>query len=137
MQNTPLRNKSEMLAAAAQLLHENCYYNAVAHAAYYSCYQIMKHIWIYSMNRTQGELDSQTSQSKMGSHEYLLNEVVKFISVSQKRNSQVDVRSLRNEIPQLKKLRVDADYSDTTFDISKSSKTINMSSALLTILKRY
>ena len=89
------------------------------------------------MNRTEGELDSQTSQSKMGSHEYLLNEVVKFISVSQKRNSQVDARSLRNEIPQLKKLRVDADYSDTTFDISKSSKTINMSSALLTILKRY
>lgn len=137
MQSTPLQNKSEMLVAAAQLLHNNCLYNAVAHAAYYSCYQILKYIWLYSMKRTQIELDSNTSQSRIGSHEYLLNEVVKYISNSQYKNSKKDARDLRNDIPQLKKLRIDADYSDTTFDYSKSRESIDLSSELLSILKKY
>jgi hypothetical protein len=73
----------------------------------------------------------------MGSHEYLLNEVVKYISNSKYKNSKKDARDLRNDIPQLKKLRIDADYSDTTFDSSKSRKSMDLSLELLSILKKY
>lgn len=137
MSNSCLRNKSDILAAAADLLHDNCYYNAVAHAAYYSCYQLMKYIWLYSMNKTQTELDSNTSQSKMGSHEFLLNEVAKYIGNKQSRDSSEDARCLRNSLPQLKKLRVEADYLDTVFDSKKSTQSKNLSAMLLPILKKY
>ena len=132
--NSPLRNKSEMLADAADFLQNKGYYLAVAHAAYYSCYQMMKYIWLYSMVKTQKELDSNTSQARMGSHEYLLNEVVKYIA---KKNKSENIRYLRNNINQLKILRTDADYNDTTFDCVKSKQAIELSKGLLVVLKKY
>ena len=126
-----------MLMDAANLLHDKCLYPAVAHAAYYSCYQLLKYIWLYSMGKSQNELDTKTSQTKLGSHEFLLNEVVAYITNLQKTNSKEDARDLRNDIPQLKRLRIDADYMDTDFDSSKSKKSIDMSKHLLTILKKY
>ncbi len=126
-----------MLIAAADLLHNNFYYPAVAHAAYYSCYQLLQYIWLYSMDKSQNELDTKTSQSKYGSHEFLLNEVVSYITSLQKTNSREDARDLRNNIPQLKRLRTDADYKDVIFDSKKSKQSIDMSKKLLTILKKY
>lgn len=121
-----------MLEDVANLLHDKGYYLAVAHAAYYSCFQVMKYIWLYSMGKTQKELDSNTSQARMGSHEYLLNEVVKYID-----SKKGDTRYLRNNIPQLKDLRTDADYDDTTIDYVKSKRAIDMSQKSLIILRRY
>ena len=89
------------------------------------------------MGKSQNELDTKTSQSKLGSHEYLLNEVVTYITNLQKAHSKEDARNLRNNIPQLKRLRTDADYMDTDFDSGKSKKSIDMSKHLLTILKKY
>ena len=130
--NSPLWNKSEMLEEVANLLHDKGYYLAVAHAAYYSCFQVMKCIWLYSMGKTQEELDSNTSQARMGSHEYLLNEVVKYID-----SKKGDTRYLRNNIPQLKELRTDADYYDTTIDYVTSKRAIDLSQEVLIILRRY
>ncbi|HPB57836.1 MAG TPA: hypothetical protein PLL49_04940 [Bacteroidales bacterium] len=137
MLNSPLRNKSKLLVASAELLHNNFYYPAVAHASYYSCYQLMKYIWLYSMGKSQEELDLNTSLSRLGSHEYLLNEVVKYVNNFQNDKSEKDARSLRNDIPQLKRLRTDADYSNNNFDSIKSLKSIRLSKSLLTILKQY
>lgn len=123
-----------MLADAADFLQNKGYYLAVAHAAYYSCYQMMKYIWLYSMVKTQKELDSNTSQARMGSREYLLNEVVKYIA---KKNKSENTRYLRNNINQLKILRTDADYNDTTFDCVKSKQAIELSKGLLVVLKKY
>jgi hypothetical protein len=137
MQISPLKNKSEMLVEAANLLHDKCLYPAVAHAAYYSCYQMLRYIWLYSMKKSQEELDSNTSQARIGSHEVLLNEVVNFINAKQCKTSREDARCLRNEIPQLKRLRTDADYSDATFDIEKSRNSLDLSNKLMPILKKY
>lgn len=123
-----------MLADAADFLQNKGYYLAVAHAAYYSCYQMMKYIWLYSMVKTQKELDSNTSQARMGSHEYLLNEVVKYIA---KKNKSENTRYLRNNINQLKILRRQADYDDTTIDYVTSKRAIDLSQKSLIILRRY
>ena len=121
-----------MLEEVANLLHDKGYYLAVAHAAYYSCFQVMKCIWLYSMGKTQEELDSNTSQATMGSHEYLLNEVVNYIN-----SKKGDTRYLRNKIFQLKDLRSQADYDDTTIDYVTSKRAIDLSQKLLIILRRY
>lgn len=137
MPNSPLRNKSEMLVAAADLLYNSNYYAAAAHAAYYSCYQMLKCIWMDSMGKSDDELRVGISQSRHGSHEYLLNCVVRFIGSQPTAYSDEDARQLRNEIPQLKRLRVDADYSNTIFDSAKGKSSINLSKELLLILKKY
>lgn len=137
MHKSHLQNKSELLEASTSLLQDNYFYPAVAHATYYSCYQLMKHIWLYSMKKSEDELRSNTSQSRYGSHEYLLNEVVKYIGNLQNKLSANDIRNLRNNLLQLKRLRTDADYSDSNFDIKKSQNSIELSERVLPILKRY
>jgi len=67
-----LQNKSEIFFEAAKLLHEKNYYPAVAHSAYYSCYQLFRHFWLYSMNKTESELNYEVGNTSDRSHEYLI-----------------------------------------------------------------
>lgn len=127
------QNKSEMLIASAELSHESNYYPAVGHSAYYSCFLLLKHIWIYSMRKTQTELESRCSINKVGTHEFLINEIGKYI----KNNSNQEFREFNTKIVQLKKLRVTADYDDSMFDFSKSSNSLSLSKDILPILKKY
>ncbi len=126
-----------MLIAAADLLHDKSYYLAVAHAAYYSCFLLLKHIWLYPMKKSQDELDASTSQSNQGSHVFLLNKIVEHISGLKNENSGNDARTLRNMLTQLKRLRIDADYGETEIDCEKSKEALDLSKKLLLILKRY
>jgi hypothetical protein len=132
-----LQNKSEMLKEAAALLNNKTYYPAVAHSAYYSCYQLLKHIWLYGLKKTQQELDSQCSISRIGSHEFLINEIGKHIKNSTKKTALADFREFNNKIWQLKKIRTTADYDDTLFDSSQSSNSISLSTDIIPILKKY
>jgi hypothetical protein len=132
-----LQNKSEMLSDAAKLLHDKTYYSAVAHSAYYSCYQLLKHIWLYSMGKTENELGTGISTARIGSHEYLINQTVHYIENSKKKDCINHARIIGNTITQLKKMRTNADYSDTLFDSSKSSISISLSDDIIPILKKY
>ena len=84
------------------------------------------------MGESDKTLASNTSQSKKGSHEYLLNEVVNYI-----KSKRGDTRYLRNKIFELKDLRSQADYDDTTIDYVTSKRAIDLSQELLIILRRY
>lgn len=48
-----LQNKSDILTAAAELLHDKTYYAVEVHSAYYCCYQRLKHIWLYKMGKCE------------------------------------------------------------------------------------
>jgi len=132
-----LSNKSEMLAEAAVLLHDKTYYPAVAHSAYYCCYQLLKHIWLYRMEKSQKDLDSHFSLPHTGSHEFLINQIANYIKKSDKKDCQDHFRIFNNKIGQLKKLRCDADYNDNLFDSSKSSSSLSLSTDIIPILKKY
>ena len=132
-----LSNKSEIFQMAAQTLHNKNMYPAVAHDAYYSCYQLMKHIWLYSMKKTQRELDVKCSLVNAKSHEFLLNEIVSYVKKSNNKDSLLDSRILRNDVLQLKRLRVDADYYDSVFDSVRSNSSITLSQRVIPILKKY
>jgi hypothetical protein len=132
-----LQNKSDIFTEAAKLLHDKCWYPAVAHGAYYGCYQLLKHIWLHSMGKTQQELESQSSITRIGSHEFLINTVESYIRKSGKKNCLSHFRDLNSKIWQLKKLRTSADYDDILFDSSKSSNSISLSADIIPILKKY
>jgi len=123
-----LQNKSGIMSDAAQLLHDKNLYPAVAHGAYYSCFQLMKHIWLHTMGKTEDELTSRND-----SHAFLINEVGNYI----KRSGKHDGNKFNNKIVQLKRLRVKADYKDMLFDYTDSSNSLSLSNDIIPILKQY
>ena len=110
---------------------------AVAHGSYYSCYQLLKHIWLYSMGKTESQLNTEERISNKSSHEYLINQTIVHIENSGKKDCDVHARDFRNMMPQLKRLRVEADYYDTEFDYVKSSNSIRLSDDIIPVLKKY
>ncbi|MFA6400466.1 MAG: hypothetical protein WCX31_02405 [Salinivirgaceae bacterium] len=126
-----LKNKSELNFAAAELLHKQSYYPSVIHCSYYSCIQLMKHIWLHKMNKTEQDLEMLTKSSTEGSHEVLINQTGGFM-----KNKSIDFRTFNNLMGQLKKLRVIADYKDVQIDNTVSYNSITLSKDSLLILKK-
>jgi uncharacterized protein (UPF0332 family) len=126
-----LKNKSEMNLCAAEFLHKQSYYPSVVHCAYYSCIQLMKHIWLDSMGKSEGDLRVLNNNSKEGSHEVLINQIKNFV----KNKSQND-RDFNRDILQLKRLRVKADYDDALIDSTNSNESISLSKSTQRILKK-
>ena len=127
------KNKSEINIAAAELLHDEGHYPAVAHSAYYGCFQYMMHIWINSMGKTPDDLDTICNSTKSKTHTALLNEIVKFIRA----NDLNDSRKITNSIGSLKKIRVDSDYKEKEILYPTSKSALDESIKTLTILKKY
>jgi len=139
---THFKNKSEILIDAAKLLHKNNYYPAVAHSAYYSCYQLMMHIWLYSLHKTEVDFSRElrqykTSISDIGSHEFLINQIYNYIKCSNKKDCIEHSLDLNNKIVKLKKLRRNADYENSLFDTLKSSISLSLSKDIILILQKY
>ena len=135
-----LKEKSEMNINAARVLtgdKELC--SASIHCAYYSCYQLLLHIWFYSLMKSGTDLNFIINKHKgnkaqiKGSHETLINEIQKYI----KENNYDDFRVINKSIGQLRKLRISADYEDNSFLYNDSLKAIELSKRIRPILKKY
>jgi uncharacterized protein (UPF0332 family) len=126
-----LQNKSEINISAAEYLDSNSIYPPVPHCAYYSCYQFMKHIWLNSMNKTENDLVLLTRNTTEGSHEVLINQIVKYL-----RTKNQDVRSFNTEIVSLKKLRHKSDYNNVEIGSEISANAIKLSKSSLVVLKK-
>ena len=130
-----LKNKSEINFAAAELLHQKCHFPAVVHCSYYSCVQLMKHIYLSKIKKTEDNLREEIRKSPdKSSHNTLIDEIHKFIEkLSLDKEDRV---YFYKEISSLKNLRNKADYEDIEVDITKSKKSLDMSKTLLVILKK-
>ena len=126
-----LRNKSEINIAAAEHLDSESIYPPVSHCAYYSCYQFMKHIWLFSMNKTENDLALLTRNTTEGSHEVLINQIIKHIKAKNQ-----DARSFNTEIVSLKKLRHKSDYDNIEIGSEISANAIKLSKSSLVVLKK-
>ena len=140
-----LQNKSNDLITAAKLLHKNELYPAVAHSAYYCCIQLMKHIWLHSLHKTdddlKAELKKYNGEAKLekkrekGIHEFLIKITERYIRVNSKHRK--DLCLFSGNIWQLRELRNDADYLDNNFDVIKSGDALKLSSIIAPILQKY
>jgi type II secretory pathway component PulL len=127
-----LKNKSEINTASAELLHQKGNYPSVCHCAYYSNIQLMKHIWLNKLNKTEDELSvlNKTSPTK-GSHEVLINQIT--IHLKQK---SIDSRAFNTDILSLKKLRTKADYLEETIGYTQSNNSITLSKSVNLVLNK-
>lgn len=128
-----LKNKSEILVVAADKLHKECLFPAVAHSSYYSCFLLLKHIWLHKMKKTDKELEIEMRSSNMKLHEFLTNKIITYIDGINNKDS----RAINNNILQLKKIRVKADYKDEEIYFQDSANAIQLSKNILPILTRY
>ncbi len=125
-----LKNKSVINRASADLLHKNYLYPSVVHCAYYSCIQLMKHILIITLKKTELELASESRNSNEGSHELMINLINGHL-----KDNKGDWKVFNTNINQLKKLRVKADYENVSIDISKSNDSMKLSDTILAHLR--
>jgi len=129
-----LSNKSEHNLDCAEFLHGKNRFTPVPHCSYYSCYQLMKHIWLHKFNKTELDLASEIrkdSNSRTGSHEVLINQIFKLAN-----KTKYDSRTFMNNALQLKRLRTEADYNDNVIDISKSKVALELSKEINKELKK-
>jgi uncharacterized protein (UPF0332 family) len=126
-----LKNKSSLNLNAAEFLCSEGYHPAVVHCAYYSCFQLMKHTWLFSMGKTNEALRTLNNNSRNGSHEVLINQLKLYI----KSKSQDD-RDFNTIILQLKRLRVHADYVNVSIGSTQSNQSIALSKSAQQILKK-
>ena len=97
----------------------------------------MQHIWYHKMGKTETDLDQERKTANTGIHNVLINKIGQYIkNSSTNRNAYRDFQDFNSKITQLKRLRVNADYKDEVFDISKSNKSIALAKDILPILKR-
>jgi hypothetical protein len=82
-------------------------------------------------------LSALCSLSKAGSHEVLINEIVRYIRDAKKPNCATHMNDYCRLMGQLKYLRVKADYGDSIFDSAESSITIDLSDKIILILRKY
>jgi len=134
-----LQNKAEINLESAKLLHEKGLYFPVAHCSYYSCFQLVRHIWFNSLNKTESDLKLLIATFKSnkavdkGSHDVLINEIGKHI----KSNNFDDFRVFNSNICQLKKLRNSADYDENGFSYSDSQNSLELTKLIRPVLKKY
>lgn len=125
-----LTNKSDINRAAADLLQANYFYPSVVHCSYYSCIQLMKHIFLFTLNKSEADLEHEGKIMAAGSHEVLINNITTLLKTNNK-----DWRTFNTNIIQLKRLRVSADYQDAEIDSKKGNDSISLSDVVLKLLK--
>lgn len=134
-----LQNKAEINYDSAKILHDKGNYPSVAHCSYYSCFQLLRHIWFNSLHKTESDLKiileslKDNKATEKGSHEVLINQISSHI----KTNKLDDFRVFSSNIGQLKKLRRIADYDDIFFGYPESQQSIELSNLIRPILKKY
>jgi uncharacterized protein (UPF0332 family) len=96
-----MRKKSEENLKAGNLLIEEELYNASVHCFYYSCYQLL----LYFLNKKDEYRVSEEKLKKPGSHNYVINEVVRYLEKDKGKRF-----TLRNDLISLKEWRKKADY---------------------------
>ena len=102
---------------------EACSNTASIHCSYYAVLQYMKYILAHTDNPITYE--EQTQQTKcQSSHEYVIFEIKERFS---------DFKDVRD----LKKDRVDADYSEREFSLDESLECRDQANRLISKLKRY
>ena len=125
-----LKNKSELNRAAADFLQKQNYFPSVIHCTYYSCVQLMKHILIFTLGKTEAEISHEIRNSNSGSHEVMINNINDHL-----KNNNKDWKTFNTNINQLKRLRVIADYENTQIDCGRGNDSIRLSDVVLKHLR--
>lgn len=124
---THLKSKSEMNLVGANLLISSKIYAPSIHCSYYSSVQLMIHILVLNLNKTELDIDTESRKARTGFHNWLKS---KIIGELKNRNPKI-IRDFNNSFGIIKALRIKADYKNSTINKQKAihsvekAKTVN------------
>lgn len=143
MTQSQYKNKSVFFIESARVLTQKEYPVAIPHCAYYGCYQLMMHIWMNVMGKTDADLKTLVDAAKAGrfdkgSHNVLIKEIVKFIkSDGTDRKRTEDSIKLNNDLHSLKLIRHRADYNDSIIDMQSCRQSLELAEETIPLLEKY
>lgn len=133
-----LESKSaENYYSAIKLYDPEKKYASSVHCAYYSCVQFMIHAVMKIERKTLSQLDadfqlwSNNGLNSGGTHVYYYNKIKTLYRNSNKLDQLVKI----SEIPQLKRIREDADYKDIVIDEPRCRQALDMADRILKNIK--
>lgn len=126
-----LKNKSDENRLAAHILLDNNHFSPSVHCSYYSCIQLMKYILLKD-GLTESELYEKQKISEQNLHEFLINHFFKELRSG---NAFSQYRNTIGRLPELKQLRVDADYKAIEISDEDARKAIQLSNRITSDLK--
>lgn len=127
-----LENKSNENQAAGLILINQNHFSSSVHCSYYSCIQLMKHILLFSEEKTEEELFSMQKSASQNLHEFLINY---FIRQLRENNVYSLYRDSIGKLGELKVLRNNSDYTETIIDETKARRASDLSLKILKDLK--
>jgi hypothetical protein len=100
---------------------------------YYSCYQRMLHIWVNVWGKDIRDIQKLPKEPKDGSHEQFINWFKKWLWEN---NYAREDRQMFDNIIELKKLRVKADYRLDSIEYQDCTKSQSYLDAVLKTLEK-
>ena len=131
-----MKTKATNSLDAAQVLidkEEEGYYTASIHCSYYAVFQYIKYV-LANTDTEPLSYEEQTKQAKgkrMGSHDFVIEQIRQ--RIGDRKAGQKFVQATSN----LKKKRVDADYSTRQFTLEESLACKQKAEELIAKLKMY
>lgn len=129
-----IKSKSIENFKAAKLLSKdgNKMYSASIHCAYYSCFQLVKHILAKIRYIPYSKQETDAIDSKIGTHNFII-ETMRNDLLSIKEEEAYDI--FDNNITELKRLRKIADYDNVIISPEEAKDAVNMADETLETLK--
>lgn len=128
-----MKEKSDTTLSAANHLLTSCkdtYATQSVHGLYYSVLQFMMYI-LANAKTNQISYEQQMTDGGDNSHQYLYEKILLLLDFS-----QADRRHFSEDFRNLKRARVEADYSTGTFSMEKALDYKLMAEGLRALLKR-
>lgn len=136
---TFLKNKSEFNLEASKILYEKSYYAPSVHCAYYSVFQLMKHILhsFCEISFEDQEIDRRNiniikKDQFIGVHDYVISKIENELF----RYDILTYRNLSNKIKDLKNFRLKSDYENIEITEHSGRKACQLSKEINTELKK-
>lgn len=127
-----LTNKSDINYSSAEILQQKSHYCSTVHCAYYSSVQLMKHILLNNIGKSESQIKTESKGTNGGSHIYMIAEVFAYLIKINNKESNM----FNTNIVSLKKLRERADYFDVNIDSATGKSSITLAESINKILKK-
>jgi len=115
-----LKRKSEFNDEAAQLLFDKSLYAPSIHCAYYSCFQLIKHIIQDKLGVSFKAQDKEIRAFNTTAHVYALSKIKKKV----KEVDRPGFIFVNRRLGDLREFRINSDYNDLQIDSELSEKAI-------------
>lgn len=128
-----LKKSKKNYSIAIYLKDERQCFTPVIHCWYYSCIQIISHIFKYVFSESENEITQNARSYKISTHSYLIREITADLHFIDKK----DALSFERKISELKELRNYADYKDELITEKQANDALTYTNQLRKILSKH